>query len=737
MTLSKIGRYEIKSELGRGGMATVFLAYDPSFERDVAIKVLPQVFLHDNLFRTRFTREAKMIASLEHSAIVPVYDIGEDGEQPYIVMRYMSGGSLSERLEKQALKLQLTAQITTRLAQALDAAHARQIVHRDLKPGNILFDQYGNAFLSDFGIARLEQAGTTLTGGALVGTPAYMSPEQIQGDKPVDGRSDIYALGVLVYQMMTGKQPYRSDTPAKAMMMHILQPVPNILEDQPNLPVECEALIKKAMAKNPDQRFATAGEMAAELEKIAFANASTITPAREPTVVGASTLASSRAETVVSKLASATPETVVTSRSPTPKTHLQLKAILLPAIGILCLALVILGGLSYFGGGLNASSLLASSNTALSPQPTQTQPASQTPLPPTATHTPVQVAAPVIPSSTFTFTPTASATQPPSPTPTETLTPTPAAPVIGGADKIAYLVDSDLWMANLDGSDLVRLSEDGTEKTSLQWSPDGKAIHYISGTCAYTLDIESGAVDIITCLNFVTSFKSFQVSPNNQQAAISLDNQLYIIPFDRQRLGAVRLRGDLAAMAECEYFAPYQNVFVKTAQWSADSSALAMKIFGTASGLGAADTIQILPVDQCVPAPRPLDNFPPPRFRYPEYENNPTIQNFGWDGIFLFALNSIIRNDGFGDLYVYNMELHKARAKINPINNTCCYRDPVWSPDGSHLLFAYQPLATSITQFYLIPYGSVGTSLQYSPLPLPDITEPRAKPQPILRPAQP
>ena len=335
MTLSKIGRYEIKSELGRGGMATVFLAYDPSFERDVAIKVLPQVFLHDNLFRTRFTREAKMIASLEHSAIVPVYDIGEDGEQPYIVMRYMSGGSLSERLEKQALKLQLTAQITTRLAQALDAAHARQIVHRDLKPGNILFDQYGNAFLSDFGIARLEQAGTTLTGGALVGTPAYMSPEQIQGDKPVDGRSDIYALGVLVYQMMTGKQPYRSDTPAKAMMMHILQPVPNILEDQPNLPVECEALIKKAMAKNPDQRFATAGEMAAELEKIAFANASTITPAREPTVVGASTLASSRAETVVSKLASATPETVVTSRSPTPKTHLQLKAILLPDIGIL------------------------------------------------------------------------------------------------------------------------------------------------------------------------------------------------------------------------------------------------------------------------------------------------------------------------------------------------------------------------------------------------------------------
>jgi len=197
-------------ELGRGGMATVYHAYDPSFERDVAIKVLPAAFLHDPQFRTRFEREAKMIALLEHPAIVPVYDFGEQDEQPYIVMRYMAGGSLADHLMKGAVPLDETARIIARLAPALDAAHARGIIHRDLKPGNVLFDQYGNAFLSDFGIARLTQsAATTITGEAIVGTPAYMSPEQVQGTKAIDGRADIYAMGVLIYQMLTGQAPTR------------------------------------------------------------------------------------------------------------------------------------------------------------------------------------------------------------------------------------------------------------------------------------------------------------------------------------------------------------------------------------------------------------------------------------------------------------------------------------------------------------------------------------------------
>ena len=153
MQPEKIGRYEIKAELGRGGMATVYKAYDPKFEREVALKVLPHELLHDVQFRGRFEREAKIIARLEHAAIVPVYDVGDDNGQPYFVMRYMTGGSLSERLTSEPISLQETARIIQRVAAALDYAHSKGIIHRDLKPGNILFDETGDPFISDYGIA--------------------------------------------------------------------------------------------------------------------------------------------------------------------------------------------------------------------------------------------------------------------------------------------------------------------------------------------------------------------------------------------------------------------------------------------------------------------------------------------------------------------------------------------------------------------------------------------------------
>ncbi|MGE5223249.1 MAG: serine/threonine-protein kinase, partial [Omnitrophica WOR_2 bacterium] len=257
------GRYQIKREIGRGGMSTVFHAYDPRFERDVAIKVLPKVFLHDPQFRARFEREAKTIAHLEHPAIVPVYDFGEQDEQPYIVMRYMSGGSLAERITRGPLPPEDAAKVITRLAPALDAANARGIIHRDLKPGNILFDQYGNAFLSDFGIARITQASSgTLTQGAILGTPAYMSPELVQGETEIDGRSDLYSLGVILYEMLTGTAPYQSETPGKLMMMHVLEEVPSIRTKSSHLPEKLETVVRISMAKNPEDRYATVTDMA-------------------------------------------------------------------------------------------------------------------------------------------------------------------------------------------------------------------------------------------------------------------------------------------------------------------------------------------------------------------------------------------------------------------------------------------------------------------------------------------
>ena len=268
MPPKQIGRYTIKKLLGRGGMASVYLGYDPTFEREVAVKVLPRAFLNNPKFIQRFEREAKTIASLEHSAIVPVYDFGKDEDQPYLTMRYMHGGSLADLLDKGKVSVADTARMFERLAPALDYAHKRKVIHRDLKPGNILFDSSGTPYLTDFGIAKLTEGTTAdLTGTGVVGTPAYMSPEQARGQE-VNARTDIYALGVILYEMLTGKQPYFADTPLALAMQHIQQPIPDIHSIDPDLPKGLKLIISLSMAKDAETRYASAGAMAKALKDI-------------------------------------------------------------------------------------------------------------------------------------------------------------------------------------------------------------------------------------------------------------------------------------------------------------------------------------------------------------------------------------------------------------------------------------------------------------------------------------
>ncbi len=278
MNLRKVGRYELISELGRGGMATVYRAHDPFFDRDVAVKLLPREFLHDPTFKTRFEREAKTIAALEHSAIVPVHDFGEEEGQPFLVMRYMSGGSLVDRLESGPLSFEEISTIISRIATGLDEAHKKGMIHRDLKPGNILFDSHGDAFLSDFGIVKLTQETATFTGTGIIGTPAYMSPEQARGDPDLDPRSDVYALGVILFEMLSGKQPYEADTPMGLAVKHITEPVPSILEVKPDLPPNFELMIKRALAKEPKDRYASAGELAKEFAEMVAAERRYVRP---------------------------------------------------------------------------------------------------------------------------------------------------------------------------------------------------------------------------------------------------------------------------------------------------------------------------------------------------------------------------------------------------------------------------------------------------------------------------
>ncbi|MCS6883373.1 MAG: protein kinase [Oscillochloridaceae bacterium] len=283
-----IGRYQIRSELGRGGMAVVYRAFDPEAEREVAVKVLPRELLHDPAFRARFRREVEAVAALEHPAIVPLYDSGEHEGQPYMVMRLMTGGSLADRLRRGPLPLAQAARIIAELAPALDAAHAAGLIHRDVKPDNVLFDQTGQPYLADFGVVWMMQASTVLTRSAVIGTPDYMAPELSRpgGLSPL---VDVYALGVMLFEMLTGRPPYQTDTPLGTLVAHVTEPIPDVRAHRPWLPAATRIVIERALAKDPRARYRSAGELAADLTALAAGQSPPTLQLRPPAEPVAST----------------------------------------------------------------------------------------------------------------------------------------------------------------------------------------------------------------------------------------------------------------------------------------------------------------------------------------------------------------------------------------------------------------------------------------------------------------
>lgn len=257
-----IGQFEIVEEIGRGGMATVYKARQPSVGRMVAIKILPTQFAHDPKFVQRFEREARAIASLEHPHILPLYDFGAQGGLTYMAMRYVSGGDLSN-LMGQNLSSEQIAQIVGDIAKALDYAHKNGVIHRDIKPSNILIDDNGEVLLTDFGIAKTEDSQLTGT-GMVLGTPDYMAPEQIEGI--ADSRSDIYALGVVLYELLTGEPPYQAETPLATALKHMNEEIPSPRSINPSVGEPMERVVIKAMAKDPNNRYQSGEEMAAALK---------------------------------------------------------------------------------------------------------------------------------------------------------------------------------------------------------------------------------------------------------------------------------------------------------------------------------------------------------------------------------------------------------------------------------------------------------------------------------------
>ena len=470
MTSSQtIGRYEIERELGRGGMAVVYLARDPYMKRQVAIKVLPRQFTFDEQFRTRFQREAEIIAALEHPYIVPVHDYGEHEEQPFIVMRYMPGGSLLDRMARGPLGLTEISRIVSRVAEALDEAHARRIVHRDLKPGNILFDARGDAFLSDFGIAKMVEGTSTLSGTGIMGTPAYMSPEQARGVKTLDGRSDAYALGIIVFQLLTDRLPYEAATPMGMAVAHITEPVPSILTLKPDLPPLCAKLITRALAKNPEDRYQSAGELARDMKLLAAGQLKDTEAAIRIQVSPPLPPAPTPPAPTLPPASPPAPVAADSLRPPIPPPAPPLPTVAArPGSSRGWMGVVVIGLL--LCGVLGAGGYLAFNEFV-----TRTSGPTQTPMVITAT-SPAVVLAPTETPPSPTLPPVLDAT------PTPSFTPSPTA-FAGGSPQghivfVCFDGDDDICLMGADGSGITRLTDNEFGDFYPSLSPDGQSIFF-------------------------------------------------------------------------------------------------------------------------------------------------------------------------------------------------------------------------------------------------------------------
>ncbi|HJW31256.1 MAG TPA: hypothetical protein VJ508_18640, partial [Saprospiraceae bacterium] len=326
-------------------------------------------------------------------------------------------------------------------------------------------------------------------------------------------------------------------------------------------------------------------------------------------------------------------------------------------------------------------------------------------------------------------------TEPPAASPTPTI---PSLPLLGGADKIAFLSSHDVWLMNVDGTDLSQLTQDGGDKHDLQWSPDGESLFYISGKCIQNLTIIGAAVSTVTCFPSADFVEAFEISPDGSQVAISVNHVLFIVPFDLAALAGATSVGKLAFLPGGIFKYPDLNKqqSIKQVRWLKSGKRIAVDSLTPNNSGQIVDSILIYDISACTSA-TPCDSttyfmtnykdiFPGTRFSMNGYGvgggKNSKIPSFDWDEDGTFLLNSIIRNNVYGYLYLYESSTLRGEP-IDPLGSQCCYTDAIWSPDGNYVLFAYQDIRqgnASKTQLYYLPFGSIGTGARVTPLPLPD-----------------
>ena len=497
-----IGRYHILEQLGKGGMAVVYRGFDYRLERSVAIKVIRTGGEEDEIFLKRFEREAKSLAQLQHPHIVGVIDFGEHEGLPYLVMEYLPGGTLKQLMGR-PMECHQAAELLAPVARALEHAHQAGILHRDVKPANILLTAQGQAMLSDFGIAKiLESNGSndTLTGtGVGIGTPEYMAPEQWLGK--AEERTDIYSLGVVLYELITGMRPFSADTPAAVLLKVHTDPLPSPKRLVAGLPDEAETILLRALARKPEDRFASMGDFARALERLARSTSSPQETTAPSTARGAATeYLPVRQPVTTTVAASGPPNSARGSGAPPPAAPKPGRSGLWTglligggAVGLCVVIILVVVLLRGFPFGSPAAAVMPTAVPTLAPTaaPVATDVPTAAPVP-TATDAP--------PAATATPVPT-------EPIPTATLA---FSSLPGGCTgKLAFFSYRDgndnVYLMNADGTDPQRLTDyTGMDKLPV-WSPDGQRIAFTSmrnGWNVYMMGADGSSVVQLTKVNY-------------------------------------------------------------------------------------------------------------------------------------------------------------------------------------------------------------------------------------------
>jgi WD40 repeat protein len=696
MSTIYLNRYQVKSQLPKTSIANVFVAEDKILRREVVVKEMPQSSRHDDV---------PAGALLE--GLVPIYDSGQENGHSIIVTGYLSGGTLAQRLESGPIPIQECVEITVQIAKILDYIHDKGLVHGNIKLNNILFSEKGKIQLSDQ-FTPLFRPEELVEQGVLFPTNAEnLSPEQARGHV-IDRRSDVYSLGVILFQMLTGTPPYQASTPIETVLQHLSNPVPQLNHFNRNLPEGFQSIIEKALDKKPDVRYPTAGELAEELELVfqGFYQLKSIGKHRRPKRLGRWILAG-------------------------------ILAILVGVTGFWIY--LSYNRLSVFGVSFIPIQTLIPFQGISTTTPTITEAVS---IPtPTLTSTSTPDPTPIHPA---TNTLEASSTPTETPTPTATMIP---AIVQGGADMIAVIDDNDIWLANLDGTNLRQLTQDGAPKAGLRWTPDGQGLIYKSEECYRLINIFTQRTYELGCFN------ALEISRDGSQIVVSetfedeIDKQnrtvTYVLPYDLLSFSRLTNIFQADALGGCKL--PKDTLDGIQFQWSQDEKQLAA-IIVSSQGSSRIESILVYDVqDPCDVQPRKIDNLPDVRFTlrgYNDRNGNGILGDFDWDGDRFFAVTGDVNSYNVGDLVIYDFQ-KKTASVTNPIDGRCCYRDVRWSPDGEFLLFAFQDEDPSNienrTFLYYVLYDAIGSGLRYQHIEFPDhfFDSPRTPIYPALRPALP